>query len=161
MSKLTRLWLLVWLACAVLIVGGCAEFGTRDVRVVQTAGNPDTVCGHKWVLRRLRINGGVIPIEQMEQFTFLCNRDGNVMGKSGINTYRGEVQVTANGQMLWNTDSFASTKMAGPDALMQQENSYLRALAGTRQALTKSGGARLILRDPSGDIYIEYVEADI
>lgn len=154
MSKFVQLWLLG----VALVIGGCLGIGTEEARVVQSAGSQNTVCGHKWQLVRLRVNGGAIPIEEVDRFTFLCNLDGNVMGKSGINTYRGALQVTENGQLLWDTSSFASTKMAGPEFLMQQENSYLRALAGTRQAFTKSGGDRLILRDPSGDIYIEYVK---
>jgi len=151
-------WVQLWLVGVALVVGGCLGMGTEEAPVVQTAGNVNTVCGNKWALKRLRINGEAIAIEDTDRFTFLCNREGNVMGKSGINTYRGAMQVTDNGQLLWDTSSFASTKMAGPESLLQQENSYLRALAGTRQAFTKSRGDRLILRDPSGDIYIEYVK---
>ena len=153
MNKAVHLWLLG----LALVVSGCIGIGTQEPELTQTAGNLNSVCGYKWSLKRLRINGEAVPID-MERFTFLCNRDGNVMGKSGINTYRGSMQVTDNGQLLWDSASFASTKMAGPENLMRQENNYLRALAGTRQAFTKAGGARLILRDPSGDIYIEYVK---
>ncbi|AMX03698.1 META domain-containing protein [Microbulbifer thermotolerans] len=154
MSKLVQLWLLG----AALVVSGCLGVGTEEAPVVQSAGNINTVCGSKWELKRLRINGEAVPIDDTKRFTFLCSRDGNVMGKSGINTYRGALQITANGQLLWDTSSFASTKMAGPEDQVQQENSYLRALAGTRQSFTKAGGKRLILRDPSGNIYIEYVK---
>ncbi|SHF21881.1 Heat shock protein HslJ [Microbulbifer donghaiensis] len=154
MSRLILLWLLG----AVLVVGGCLGVGTEEAPVVQSAGNMNAVCGNKWQLTRLRVNGEAVSVAEADRFTFLCNLDGNVMGKSGINTYRGSMQITDNGQLLWDTSSFASTKMAGPDALMQQENAYLRALSGTRQAFTKSGGARLILRDAAGDIYIEYVK---
>lgn len=153
MSRFMQLWLLG----AILVVGGCLGVGTEEAPVVQSAGNMGAVCGNKWELKRLRLNGDAIAITDTNRFTFLCNLEGNVMGKSGVNTYRGAMQITDNGQLLWDTASFASTKMAGPDNLLQQENAYLRALAGTRQAFTKSGGARLILRDPSGDIYIEYV----
>lgn len=148
----------LWLLGLALVVSGCIGIGTQEPELTQTAGNLNSVCGYKWSLKRLRINGEAVPIDNMERFTFLCNRDGNVMGKSGINTYRGSMQVTDNGQLLWDSASFASTKMAGPENLMRQENNYLRALAGTRQAFTKAGGARLILRDPSGDIYIEYIK---
>lgn len=154
MNKAVHLWLLG----LALVVSGCIGIGTQEPELTQTAGNLNSVCGYKWSLKRLRINGEAVPIDNMERFTFLCNRDGNVMGKSGINTYRGSMQVTDNGQLLWDSASFASTKMAGPENLMRQENNYLRALAGTRQAFTKAGGARLILRDPSGDIYIEYIK---
>lgn len=150
----------VWLFGLALVVTGCIGVGTEEPELIQTAGNLHSVCGYKWSLKRLRVNGEAIGIDEKERFTFLCNEEGNVMGKSGINTYRGAMQVTDNGQLLWDTSSFASTKMSGPDSLMQQENTYLRALSGTRQAFIKSGGGRLILRDPSGDIYIEYVKVN-
>ncbi|WKD49971.1 META domain-containing protein [Microbulbifer spongiae] len=153
MRRLVQLWLLGTL----LAIGGCLTSGVEEARVVQSAGNMSTVCGKKWQLVRLRINGAAISVQGLANFTFVCNRDGNVVGRSGINTYRGVLQVTDNGQLLWDTSSFASTKMSGPEVLLQQENTYLRALAGTRQAFTKSRGKRLILRNVSGDIYIEYV----
>ncbi|MGL6159463.1 META domain-containing protein [Microbulbifer sp.] len=148
----------LWLAGVIVVAVGCAGMGTTGPEITQSAGGPDSVCGNKWELKRLRINGEAIAIEDNERFTFLCNRDGNVVGKSGINTYRGVLQVTDTGLLLWDPASFASTKKAGPEPLMRRENAYLRALAGTRRALTKSGGERLILRDPPGDIYIEYIK---
>lgn len=151
---------LLWLAGLTLVIAGCLGLGTDQPQVIQTAGSLNSVCGNKWQLKRLRVNGEAVAIEENARFTFLCNAEGSVMGKSGINTYRGSLQITDNGLMLWDTSSFASTKMAGPEPLMQKENTYLRALAGTRQAFTKSGGGRLILRDASGDIYIEYVRVE-
>ncbi|WP_237057381.1 META domain-containing protein [Microbulbifer sediminum] len=157
MSKLAQLWL----AGLAIVVTGCIGIGTEEPQVTQSAGTLNTVCGDRWELKRLRLNGDMVAIDDTARFTFLCNREGNVMGKSGINTYRGSLQITDNGLMLWDTSSFASTKMAGPEPMMQQENQFLRALAGTRQAFTKAGGDRLILRDPPGDIYIEFVKTKI
>jgi heat shock protein HslJ len=149
---------LLWLAGFALVIAGCIGAGSKDPELTQQSGTLDSVCGNKWELKLLRVNGEAIAIEQHQRFTFLCNREGNVMGKSGINTYRGSMQVTENGQLLWDAASFASTKMAGEESLMQHETAYLRALAGTREAYLKAGGARLILRDASGGIYIEYVK---
>ncbi|MCK7596659.1 META domain-containing protein [Microbulbifer sp. CAU 1566] len=150
----------VWLAGLAIVIAGCMSMDSTDSGPSQTPGSMASVCGDKWEMRLLRLNGQAIPIDQPQEFTFLCNADGEAMGKSGINTYRGTLQVTANGQLLWNTASFASTKMAGPPQLMDQENQYLRALSGSRQAFVKSGGGRLILRDAPGDIYIEYIKAE-
>ena len=149
----------VWLMGFAIVVAGCMNMDGKDSGPTQTPGSLSSVCGDKWEMRLLRINGQAISVDQPREFTFLCNSDGEAMGKSGINTYRGAMQVTSNGQILWDTDSFASTKMAGPPQLMEQETQYLRALSGTRQAFVKSGGGRLILRDVSGDIYIEYIKA--
>lgn len=156
MNKVTQLWL----AALTLVIIGCAGLGSKEPMITQKPGSLQAVCGHKWELQRLRVNGDAIEIAQSRDFTFLCNREGQVMGKSGINTYRGAMQVTDSGQLLWDTGSFASTKMAGPEPLMNQENAYLRALAGSRQAFLKAGGARLILRDESGEIYLEFTKAD-
>ncbi|MBN8429859.1 META domain-containing protein [Microbulbifer salipaludis] len=148
-----------WLTGLAIVIAGCMNMDSKESGPTQSPGSITSVCGDKWEMRLLRINGQAVPVDQPQEFTFLCNSDGESMGKSGINTYRGAMQITANGQILWDTASFASTKMAGPPQLMEQETQYLRALSGTRQAFVKSGGGRLILRDASGDIYIEYVKA--
>ncbi|WP_444928956.1 META domain-containing protein [Microbulbifer sp. SSSA002] len=155
MSRLVQIWLLG----ALLVIGGCLTNRIEEAQVVQSSGSMSAVCGKKWRLVRLRVSGTVVDIKKPANFTFVCNLQGNVMGKSGINTYRGEVQVTDNGLLLWDTSSFVSTKMSGPEPLLRQEHAYLRALAATRQSFTKSRGGRLILRDPSGDTYIEYIKA--
>ncbi|WP_299594411.1 META domain-containing protein [uncultured Microbulbifer sp.] len=149
----------VWLAGLAIVIAGCMNMGDKDSGPSQNPGSMASVCGGKWEMRLLRINGQAVPVDQPGEFTFLCNTDGEAMGKSGINTYRGAMQVTTNGQILWDTGSFASTKMAGPPQLMEQETQYLRALSGTSQAFVKSSGGRLILRDASGDIYIEYIKS--
>lgn len=152
--------LTVWLAGLGIVIAGCVGMDSDDTGPTQTPGSLSSVCGGKWELRRLRLNGEIVPVDEPQSFTFLCNSDGEAMGKSGINTYRGAMQVTESGQILWDTGSFASTKMAGPPTLMNQERQYLRALSGTRQAFVKGGGGRLILRDEPGDIYIEYIKAE-
>ncbi|WOX04248.1 META domain-containing protein [Microbulbifer pacificus] len=151
----------VWFIGLAIVIAGCMNMGDKESGPSQTPGTVSSVCGDKWELRLLRINGQAIPIDQPREFTFLCSPGGEAMGKSGLNTYRGSLQVTTNGGLLWDTASFASTKMAGPPQVMEQENQYLRALSGTRQAFVKSGGGRLILRDVSGDIYIEYIKAGL
>jgi heat shock protein HslJ len=156
MNKLMQ----VWLAGLAIAIAGCMGLDSEESKPSQVPGAMSSVCGGKWEMKLLRVDGEAVPIEQPESFTFLCNSDGEAMGKSGINTYRGSMQITDNGQLLWDIDSFASTKMAGPPALMEQESKYLRALSGTREAYVKSGGARLILRDAPGDIYIEFIKAN-
>ncbi|QIL90975.1 META domain-containing protein [Microbulbifer harenosus] len=151
----------VWFLGLAIVIAGCMNMGGKDSGPSQTPGSMNSVCGHKWELRLLRINGQAVPVDQPREFTFLCNAGGEAMGKSGLNTYRGTLQITANGGLLWDSASFASTKMAGPPQLMEQENQYLRALSGTSQAFVKGGGGRLILRDASGNIYLEYIKAGL
>lgn len=155
MSKL----LMVWLAGLGILIAGCVGMSTDENMPIQQPGSMAGVCNGKWEMRLLRLNGNAVAVDAPESFTFLCNSDGQAMGKSGLNTYRGTMQITNSGQILWDTGSFASTKKAGPPELMEQENQYLRALSGTRQAFVKSGGGRLILRDVSGDIYIEFIRS--
>lgn len=150
---------LVWLTGLGIVIAGCVGMDSQEEGPTQQPGALTSVCNGKWELRRLRVSGEVVPLEEASSFTFLCNSEGQAMGKSGINTYRGALQITDSGQMLWDTDSFASTKKAGPPHLMEQESRYLRALSGTRQAFIKGGGGLLILRDVPGDIYLEYSKA--
>ena len=149
--------LLIWLAGLAILIAGCMGMDTENSGPSQTPGDIASVCSGKWQLRLLRLDGEAVVIDEPESFTFLCNSGGEAMGKSGINTYRGAMQVTDAGQILWDASSFASTKMAGPPARMQQEQKYLGALSRTSQAFVKSGGGRLILRDASGNTYIEYI----
>lgn len=158
MGRLVQLWFLAML----LTVSSCTIFKSREAEYLkfeQQPGSLASVCNDKWRLKLLRIDGEAIPVAQPADFTFLCNREGQVVGKSGVNTYRGVMTITNSGGIRWDTSSFASTKKTASPALMQQENQYLQALAGSRQALLKNGDARLILRDLSGNLYIEYIKS--
>ncbi|WP_105102083.1 META domain-containing protein [Microbulbifer pacificus] len=142
----------------VALISGCVGVDVKNPAATLLAGEMDTVCGKKWELNQLTANGHVIGIEEMGRFTFRCNRDGEVLGNSGINQYRGSMRIIDGGQLLWDRSRFASTKMAGPEALMEQENNYLLALASSTEAFVRAGEPYLILRDPSGEFHIEYVE---
>ncbi|MFD1217016.1 MULTISPECIES: META domain-containing protein [Microbulbifer] len=149
--------LLIWLAGLAILIAGCMGMDSKDSGPTQTPGTLSSVCEGKWQMRLLRLDGEAVTVSEPETFTFLCNANGEAMGKSGLNTYRGAMQITDTGQLLWDTSSFASTKMAGPPAVMAQEQQYLGALSRTTQAFVKSGGGRLILRDASGNTFIEYI----
>ncbi|MCH9692058.1 MAG: META domain-containing protein [Gammaproteobacteria bacterium] len=158
MGKLAQLWFLG----LILTISSCSLLKSKDTGYLQFEQEPGTlatICGDKWRLKLLRINGEAINISRPSDFTFLCNREGQVVGKSGVNTYRGVMAITNSGHIVWDTDSFASTKKTASEELISQENKYLYALAGSRRALLKNGGARLILRDTSGNIYIDYIKS--
>jgi heat shock protein HslJ len=77
---------------------------------------------------------------------------GTASGSSGINTYRGPCTI---GQGTISIGELATTQMAGPEKLMQQEQLYLAAL---KTAATWSiSGSTLELRTADGALAVSYV----
>lgn len=72
---------------------------------------------------------------------------GQLSGAASVNRYFGS--YTVNGAQL-SISTIGSTKMAGPEPLMQQEQSFLSALA-TASSFSRSGQTLTITTD-SGDL---------
>lgn len=78
---------------------------------------------------------------------------GNVTGNSGVNNYRGTVTVdTAAGKLTLSP--LVTTRMAGPENLMMQEQTYLAAMA--KVTGYKSTDGSLILTDKDGNILLTF-----
>ena len=71
--------------------------------------------------------------------------EGKASGNSGVNTFTGSYEAPDDGTLTFGP--LATTMMAGPDAAMQQEQAFLKALADTRKFTTEDGG--LVLMDDS------------
>ena len=71
--------------------------------------------------------------------------EGKASGNAGINTFTGSYEAPEDGRVTFGP--LATTMMAGPDAAMQQEQAFLKALADTRKFTTENGG--LVLMDDS------------
>ena len=72
--------------------------------------------------------------------------NGTVAGNAGVNTYSGT--YTTSGTDGIAIGGLATTKMAGPEHLMQQEQQFLSALAASKTYELR--GETLTLRDASG-----------
>ena len=83
----------------------------------------------------------------------LSFNNGVISGSSGINTYAGSYTVsTSDGKLSFT--GIASTKMAGPVALMNQETAYLSALGQT--ASYTISGETLTLKDANGNTLLTF-----
>lgn len=86
--------------------------------------------------------GAVESVAAGSEITAVFGEDGSLTGSSGVNTYSGT--YTAEERTLAIDPAIVTTKMAGPEPLMQQEQKYLAALPkATRYEV--SGDSLLLL----------------
>jgi len=87
---------------------------------------PVTLPGTSWLIKGYN-NGkeAVVGVEQESELTLVFGSDGTVSGSAGVNQFNGP--FTVDGDTI-KIGPLATTKMAGPDNLMEQEAAYLKAL---------------------------------
>ncbi len=91
------------------------------------------LCAKQWQLTHIEKSGVDEAIEPKSNTTLHCTPDGGITGKAAINRYFGNFVMASNGNIEWPNSSLASTRMAGPLTLMQQEKRYLSALTKTNK----------------------------
>jgi heat shock protein HslJ len=89
--------------------------------------------------------GGVVTVQSGTQLTATFGADGRLSGSAGCNTYTGTYTVDGSSMSI---GPLATTRIACPEPIMQQENAYLAALAATSQFMLTPD--RLTLRDADG-----------
>ena len=99
-------------------------------RVLIHAGNLTRITGMQWILQKMTVEGQDCPLTGEKPY-IKFEPDGKVSGFGSINRYFGSVQMGGEGNLKWSP--LGSTKMAGPDELMKQEDMYLKALPLTEQ----------------------------
>lgn len=108
-----------------------------------TSGSDQELTGNIWLLSELNgkppITGTAITAE--------FDDEGRVGGSSGCNNYNTSYEV--GGDKLAVGDPIASTMMACPEPIMEQERDYLQALAATTTFEIANG--ELIIKDSNGD----------
>ena len=87
------------------------------------------------------INGGGVVDRAQTTITF--SKDGSVSGNTSVNRFRGA--ATVDGNML-SFGPLATTRRAGPPALMQQEAKFLKAIETTGLLLLRNDKGDLVLR---------------
>lgn len=118
-------------------LSGCQAAGPQS----QQQQPPVQMIGSNWKLVSL---GGDLPVENSE-ITLAFGADGQASGAAGVNRYFGPYQLRSpdrpDGALAFG--EFGTTRIAGPDELMTQEQRYLGAL----RAVTgyRAGGALLEL----------------
>jgi len=118
------------------------EKGSALVRFSALAATP--LAGTTWICSAVNNGaGGVVTIGADSRIDAVFDDDERVSGFSGVNRYHGPYEV--DGESI-KIGPLASTRMAGPAELMEQERQYLEALEkATRYgivdgALTLYGG---------------------
>jgi len=103
-------------------------------RVQINAGNLNQITGMQWILKSLKENGQDYPLAGEKPF-IKFEPDGKVSGFASINRYFGSVQVDSEGKLKWSP--MGSTRMAGSEELMNQEDVFLGILQKTEQLSTE------------------------
>jgi putative lipoprotein len=98
--------------------------------------------GGTWVAEYID-DAGVIDDAQS---TVVFGNDGRVTGRGGCNSYGGTVEIKG-AQIIMS--QIASTKMACPPAVMDQETRFMAALQATRTYRMDEGN-KLVLSDATG-----------
>lgn len=120
-------------AALALLLAGCA-----DTPAPETVSG---IVGPVWVAEDIA-GGGII---DNSRITLQLGADGHASGRGGCNSYGGSYSLT--GESL-RFSPLAATQMACAEALMNQEQRYFDALAGTvRYALADDGALLLTTAD--------------
>jgi len=102
------------------------ETGTRPVlqlASIRVLNKTETaaLAGSEWILEDLGASGVIDSAEATLEF----GQDGRVAGRGTCNRFTGKVEITGN---TIKFGPLASTRMMCPEALMDQESKYLKAL---------------------------------
>ncbi|MBL37344.1 MAG: hypothetical protein CMP07_02935 [Xanthomonadales bacterium] len=118
---------------------------TRDGRHVGCGGKPSSLlAGREWVVEDLDGRG----IIDSSRITLEFDSDGRVSGGASCNRFT--AQYTLTGEAL-TIESAATTRMACPEALMNQERRFLEILEGVVHFDLDTSGA-LVLQGTAGSL---------
>ncbi|MEH6548498.1 MAG: META domain-containing protein [Pseudomonadales bacterium] len=125
------------LIASIVALGACSS-PSNDTPI--TAANLPLMCQQQeWQLVSMTSNGSdrALSAETRSTPSFSCDEKTRVVGMASINRYFGDLEVGADGKLNWPGPGFASTMMAGPPELMDQERDYFATLTQTSQASVK------------------------
>jgi heat shock protein HslJ len=111
-----------------------------------TAASMDALYDNPWLVEDIAGQGVVDRAQTTIQFA----KDGAVSGDTSVNRYKGKAKI--NGAKI-SFGPLASTRSAGPPALMDQEQKFLKALDAVASFRIETTGL-LFLLDDSGDIVL-------
>jgi heat shock protein HslJ len=134
----------VLVACGVAallpIVVGCGSSASNET--------PD-LDGSSW-----RLSSWSVSSQDPADFTITAAfKDGTIAGNAAVNTYNGSYTVGPND--AFSAGPLATTKMAGPEADMQAETTYLQLLEAAKTCAVD--GEELVLFDADGNESLRYV----
>lgn len=131
-------------ALAALLLAGCRS---ASKPVDPTVPPPIQLAGSRWQLIAI----GAAPPQGGKPITLELGADGRASGFAGVNQFSGlyEAQASGPGRGPIRFGELASTRMAGPPELMEQENAFLEALRQAQGYIAEGGMLELgVGRDP-------------
>jgi len=140
---------------AVLLAAGCEvsqEGGGGQDRVAITAEHISHITDVQWTLERMVIDGKAVALTGDRPHVQFAS-DGRVTGFSSVNRFFGLMQIDPGGQVRW-PGALAATRMAGPPALMRQEEAFMAAIQSVRQWSIE--GIRLYGQDAEGSTQLVF-----
>jgi len=117
------------------------ETGTRPVLKIASiekvdGSHTETLRGTAWILEDLAGSGVIDNVQATLEF----RKDGKVSGRGSCNRFTGSTEISGNTLKM---GPLASTRMMCPEALMNQETKYLKALESA-QRFERQGSTLLI-----------------
>ena len=152
--KLKSYYFTIGILMAVLL--GCSpcsnkEIASQEDQTLITSDNFSRIAGMQWILQKMIVDGSEYPLTGEMPFVKF-ETDGKVNGFASINRFFGAIEINPQGQVKWS-EALGSTRMAGPEELMKQEDAFLKALPRTEQLTIKG----IYLYAYSRDKQIEYI----
>jgi heat shock protein HslJ len=122
-------------------------YDSTGATVLQYGAAPaDALAGTSWNVTGINNgNQAVVSLATGTAITLVFGTDGTVSGSGGCNTYSGNVAVDGDAISF---GPLASTKMACPQPVMDQETQFFAALAAS--STFNIGGSTLTMRDAGG-----------
>jgi heat shock protein HslJ len=120
--------------------------GSKKLLMSLEAAQEPMLVGPTWACTSYAGKGGSVDVTGTAAVVAQFAPDGTLTGSGGVNTYSGT--YTVSGEKMTIGAGIVSTKMAGPQPLMDQEAGYLAAIAKT--ASFKIGDFELTLFDAAG-----------
>jgi len=114
-----------------------------------------SLAGADWRLVRWTSDGKPVELADGSQITLAVTPEGDVSGGASVNRYRGKITLTDTGKVSWGGPGFATTRMAGPQLLMEQEGRFLAALHAVDHAALD--GRTLTLSGAGHSVVLQFV----
>ena len=115
------------IALGLACLAGCSTAGDKTVGSTTTVTSESIgqIVGVRWILQKMSMDGNEYDLAGNSPYIEFSD-DGRISGFTSINRCSGSMQLDDRGRARWSP--LASTKMAGPPKLMQQESIFLEAL---------------------------------
>jgi heat shock protein HslJ/membrane-bound inhibitor of C-type lysozyme len=125
-------------------LGGCAR------PRVSPPGQQVDLVGTSWTVERIE------ELVADRAATTIRFEEGRVSGRAGCNQYTGSLQAAPG---MLRVSETATTRMACPPPVMQQETRFLKSLAAVRTA--RRDGDRVLLLDETGHVRLQLAPAPV